>query len=159
MRTIPVGAINGRLFLFVSGVGFDAEAVRLCEEKGSRKFGRAGFVWPVARALFTHQDRLLSVETDRGKTEAQWVVITRAKRYAANLMLAPEADLHRPTFFVLKMTGHGALVRMCQLAALATGCLRYVQGVTLEPANWVRIDGDQSTPVKIDGEVCSGNYH
>jgi diacylglycerol kinase (ATP) len=152
-RGIPVGAINGRPFLFVAGVGFDAEAVRIFEKEGSRKFGRAGFVWPVTHALFSYQDRLLRVETDRGQTDAQWVIVTRAKRYAANLMLAPLADLHQPTFFVLQMRGNGTLIRMSQLAALAIGCLRYFPGVTLEPASWVRIDGDRSTPVQIDGEV------
>ena len=31
VRTIPVGQINGRPFLFVVGIGFDAEAVRQFE--------------------------------------------------------------------------------------------------------------------------------
>ena len=42
---IPVGQVNGRPFLFVIGVGFDAEAVRLFETEGTRKLGQAGFVW------------------------------------------------------------------------------------------------------------------
>ena len=43
---IPVGQVNGRPFLFVIGVGFDAEAVRLFESEGSRELrsfvGHAG---------------------------------------------------------------------------------------------------------------------
>ena len=49
-RAIPVGQVNGRPFLFVVGIGFDAEAVRLFEKEGNRTMGRAGYVWPVLRS-------------------------------------------------------------------------------------------------------------
>ena len=64
-RAIPIGQVNGRPFLFVIGVGFDAEAVRLFESEGSREFGRVGFVWPVLRALSSHKDRLLRIGRPR----------------------------------------------------------------------------------------------
>jgi diacylglycerol kinase (ATP) len=153
VRSIPVGQVNGRPFLFVVGVGFDAEAVRLFESEGTRKLGQAGFVWPVLRTLLSYQDRLLRVKTHCADAEAQWVIVTRAKHYAGNLMLAPNADLHQAQFYVLRMAGSGSLTRIRQLSALAIGCLRYDPGVSLEPADWVRIDGDRATPVQIDGEV------
>jgi YegS/Rv2252/BmrU family lipid kinase len=153
VRAIPVGQANGRPFLFVVGIGFDAEAVRVFENEGSRQLGQAGFVWPVLRALLSYQDRLLRVRTHRRDTAAEWVIVTRAKHYAGNLMLAPEADIHHARFYVLRMAGSGPLYRVRQLAALAIGFLRYDPGVCLEPANWVRIDGDRATPVQIDGEV------
>lgn len=152
-RAIPVGQANGRAFLFVVGVGFDAEAVRVFESEGNRELGQAGFVWPVLRSLFSYQERLLRVKTHRGEAEAQWVVVTRAKRYAGNLMLAPDADVHQAHFYVLRIGGSGLLSRVRQLAALAAGYLRYDPDVCLERANWVRIDGDRSVPVQIDGEV------
>ena len=34
VRAIPIGQVNGRPFLFVIGVGFDAEAVRVFESEG-----------------------------------------------------------------------------------------------------------------------------
>lgn len=152
-RAIPVGAANGRPFLFVVGIGFDAEAVRLFETEGSRRLGRAGFVWPVLRALLSHQDRLLRVQTDRGHSAAQWVIVTRVKRYAADLMLAPDADLYQERLHVLCMRGSGPLARLSQLAALTAGHLRHAPGVSLVSASWARIDGDRSTPVQIDGEM------
>lgn len=150
---VPVGQVNGRPFLFVVGVGFDAEAVRLFESEGTRKLGQAGYVWPVLRALLSHRDRLLRVKTNRADAEAQWVIVTRVKHYAGNLMLAPDADLRQAQLYVLRMAGSGPLNRVRQLSALAIGCLRYDPGVSLEPANWVRIDGDRAAPVQIDGEV------
>jgi diacylglycerol kinase (ATP) len=152
-RAIPIGQVNGHPFLFVIGVGFDAEAVRVFETEGTRKLGQVGFVWPVLRALFSHQDRALRVLTDRGDAEAQWIIVTRIKHYAGNLMLAPDADLHQARFYVLRIKGSGPLNRIRQLAALAVGVLDRDPGVYVEPATWVRIDGDRSVPVQIDGEM------
>jgi YegS/Rv2252/BmrU family lipid kinase len=150
---IPVGEVNGRPFLFVIGIGFDAEAVRMFEKGGTRSYGRSGFAWPVLQALASHQDGVLDVQTDHSAAKAQWIIVTRAKRYAANLMLTPDADLHGSQLFVLRMKGNGVLTRLRQLAALAVGRLRFDPGAHLESASWVRIDGDRRTPVQIDGEI------
>jgi diacylglycerol kinase family enzyme len=91
--------------------------------------------------------------TQRGETEAQWVIVTRIKYYAGDLMLVPQADLHQDRFYVLRIVGSGPLNRIRQLSALALGLLRYDPGVCVEAVNWVRIDGDPATPVQIDGEV------
>lgn len=150
--TLPVGEVNGRPFLFVVGVGLDAEAVRLFEANGSRQFGRMGLVWPAMRALFADPHRLLKVKTASSDAEARWVIVTRAKRYAADLMLAPEADVRRTGFHVLRMTGK-SFARIGQLSALSVGQLRFAPGVTLESTEWVSISGDPGIPVQIDGEV------
>lgn len=152
-RATPVGQVNGRPFLFVVGIGFDAEAVRLFEREGDRALGRAGYVWPVLRALSSHQDRTLHVRTQRAETIAQWVIVTRIKRYAGDLMLLPEADLYQERLYVLCIVGSGALHRVRQLSALALGLLRYDPSVRVEAATRVRIEGDPATPVQIDGEV------
>ena len=152
-RDIPVGQANGRPFLFVIGVGFDAEAVRFFESEGTRQFGQAGFVWPVLRALISHQDRSLHIKTDRGESEAHWVIVTRVKHYAGNLMLAPDADLHQEHFYVLRIKGSGPLNRVRQLAALALGVINHDPAVRVEPATRVTIDGDRAVPVQIDGEL------
>ena len=152
-RAIPVGQVNGRPFLFVVGIGFDAEAVRVFEREGNRALGRAGYVWPVLCALSSHQDRTLRVRTQSGETEAQWVIVTSIKHYAGDRMLVPQADLHQERFYVLRIVGSGPLNRIRQLSALALDLLRYDPGVCVEAVNWVRIDGDPAAPVQIDGEV------
>ena len=72
------------------------------------------------------------MRTVRGEAEAQWVIVTRIKHYAGNLMLVPEADLHQARFYVLRMVGSGRLNRIRQLSALAIGLLRYDPGVHVE---------------------------
>ena len=58
---IPVGQINGQPVLFVVGIGFDAEAVRRFETAGTRKLGQAGFIGPIAHALFSEGNRHVAV--------------------------------------------------------------------------------------------------
>ncbi len=152
IHEIPVGQVNGRPFLFVIGVGFDAEAVRLFESGGTRDRGQLGFLPPVLRAL-RYEDTPLRVSTENGEQEARWLIVTRAKRYAANLLLAPEADLHSARFHLLCMSDSGPLNRVRQLAALALGVIERDPAVRTASATWIRVEGGQSVPVQIDGEV------
>ncbi len=153
VRSIPVGDVNGRPFLFVVGVGFDAQAVRAFEVGGSRLLGQADFVWPVLRALFSDSHLPIRVRTERGETEAAWVIVTRAKHFAARLVLAPDARIEQPRVHVVRFVGAGPLTRLRQLAALATGLTNYDPGISVEPARWVAMEGDATIPVQIDGEL------
>ena len=153
VSTIPVGEINGQPVLFVVGIGFDAEAVRQFETAGSRKLGQAGFVMPVLHALLSERSRSLKVTTDHGTGEAQWVIVTRARRYAGGFLLSKDAGVTRPIFQVLRFGGRGPLVRLRQLAALASGLIPFDPGVSVEIADWVRVEGDPDTPVQVDGEM------
>jgi diacylglycerol kinase (ATP) len=155
-RPIPVGQVNGRPFLFVVGIGFDAEAVRHFETSSTRQLGQAGFVAPVLRALISRPDSLLHVTTDRGSSKAAWVIVTRVPHYAGGLLLSSEADISQTAFHVVRFGGRGPLVRLRQMSALACGLIRYDPDVTIEVAEWVRVDGDAATPIQVDGETLGG---
>ena len=91
--------------------------------------------------------------TRREEARVQWVVVTRIKRYAGGLILVPQADVHQPSFYIVRFVGSGPVNRLRQLSALALGLLPYDPAVHLEAADWVRIDGNRTVPVQIDGEV------
>lgn len=153
VRPIPVGEVNARPFLFVVGIGFDAEAVRYFETSGTRQLGQLGLLPPVVHALVTRPDSLLHVTTDHGSSQAEWVIVTRVQRYAGGLLLSREANICQTAFHVVRFDGRGPLVRLRQLSALAGGLIRYDPNVTIEAAEWVRVAGDAATPIQIDGEV------
>jgi diacylglycerol kinase (ATP) len=153
VRSIPVGQVNVRPFLFVVGVGFDAEAVRYFEASGTRQLGRLGLIAPVLHAMISRPNSLLQVTTDRGSSTAEWVIVTRASRYAGGLLLSREANITDTAFHVVRFSGRGSLVRLRQLSALACGLIQYDPDVTIEAAEWVRVDGDGTTPIQVDGEI------
>lgn len=152
-RSIAVGQVNDRPFLFVVGVGFDAEAVRIFERESTRKWGQAGYVWPIMRALFSYKDRPVRVVSARGSADSQWVLVTRTKHYAGEFVLAPGASLENPILHVIRVEGTGPLTRARQLSALALGHLGDDPAVTVEVTDRVRLEGDSTIPVAIDGEA------
>jgi YegS/Rv2252/BmrU family lipid kinase len=151
--TIPLGQINGQPVLFVVGIGFDARAVRQFEATGTRQLGQAGFVAPLVHALISESNQSLQIATDSGRTEAEWVIVTRGRRYAGGFLLCKEAGLTQTRFHVLRFGGRGPLVRLRQLAALACGLIRFDPNVSIEEADWVRVEGDPNIPVQVDGEM------
>ncbi len=152
-RSMPLGQVNGRPFLFVVGVGFDAEAVRHFEEAGTRQLGQAGLSWPVLRALLSDGAATLRVRTDHDEAEAAWVIVTRARHYAGGLLLAPRAGLERTDFHVVRFAGANPVTRLRQLSALATGLVGYDPSIAVEAAERVTIEGDPAIPVQVDGET------
>lgn len=153
VRPIPLGQVNAHPFLFVVGIGFDAEAVRYFETSGTRQLGQLGLIAPVLQALLSCPDSLLQVTTDRGSSKAGWAVVTRTQRYAGGLLLSREANINRTEFHVVRFGGRGILTRLRQLSALACGLVGYDPDVTIESAEWVGIDGDAVTPIQVDGEM------
>jgi diacylglycerol kinase (ATP) len=150
-RTIPVGEVNGRPFLFVVGVGFDAAAVRRLAGRarprtrrirGARapcaSFASGSFV---AGANGRYGDG--GAMGDCHKNEA----LCRGSD-AGTRRRSSGTQLH-----VLCMKGRSPLPRLAQLTAFAAGYLRLGPSVTLVTAKQVRIDGDRQTLVQVDGEA------
>ena len=54
---------------------------------------------------------------------------------------------------MVRFGGRGKLVRLRQLSALACGLVRYDPDVTIEAAEWVRVESDTRVPVQVDGEI------
>jgi len=123
VRAIPVGQINDRPFLFVVGIGFDAEAVAHFETSGTRQLGQLGLIGPVLRALLSHRDVALRVTTDGGRKEAQWVIVTRVQR-ALCRRSAPEPECRYCPNKVLR----GEIWRKRQIGAITS-----TRGARLRP--------------------------
>jgi len=150
---MPLGLVAGRPFLFVIGIGFDAKAVHHFEKAPARHLGRAGFVMPVLRALAAHGAGELTVSTAQKVLRAHWVIVTRVKHYAAGLMLAPGAEPLAREFHVICFRGAGAMIRLRQLSALASGLGGHDPGIEIIRTTQALIAGAPSVPVQIDGEV------
>jgi diacylglycerol kinase family enzyme len=88
-----------------------------------------------------------------GGTEGQWILVTRTRHYAGEFVLAPDAKLEEAALHVISVQGNGPLTRARQLSALALGHIRDDPQVMVEVTDRVRIEGDKSVPVEIDGEA------
>jgi len=152
VERISLGEVDGQPFLSLVGVGFDAAAVRHFEKVTPHFLGRASFAYPVLRALMGRPCKPLTVETESGRYRAHWVIISRVKRYAGDLLLTPEAGLVKPGMYVIRFQGAGRMNRLRHLSALVTGLLPRDPRVSIEAAQHVTITGDPKSPVQVDGE-------
>jgi diacylglycerol kinase family enzyme len=86
-RTISIGLgrVNGRLFAFSSGIGFDAEAVRRIDRRGrdeeGRRAGNAIFAATVFRILFESRLRVPPQLTVEGFGRAACLFVANGRPY------------------------------------------------------------------------------
>ena len=84
-RRISLGRLNGRLFAFNAGVGFDAELVRRVDAMGRRADGKRpgdlAFSWTVVRALLDHRFRYAEALEVDGLGRAAFALVANCSPY------------------------------------------------------------------------------
>src|SRR5947207_4060339 len=84
-RRISLGRVNGRRFAFSAGVGLDAAAVRLVEERGrsrdGKRSGDLAFVAAFVHLLRAAHGRIEPQAEIAGHGRAAWVMVSNADPY------------------------------------------------------------------------------
>jgi diacylglycerol kinase family enzyme len=97
---IGLGRVNGRLFCFSAGIGFDAEAVRRVEARGrdgeGRRAGNAAFIAAIARMLVERRFHVSPQLEIVGSGRAAFLLVANGRpyTYAGSLpvVLSRQAD-------------------------------------------------------------------
>ncbi len=162
-RSVRLGCAADRPFLLWAGVGIDARIMGQMNLLLKRHLGRAGIFGTALSEFLQYEFPRLEVEIDGVRHAATFAVICRARHYAGNWIIAPEARLDAEHFDVL-LFAHRDRARLFMLfhemlrrrgAHLSNGLARIVRGRkvsirTLEPYPVdIQVDGDcvLKTPV------------
>ncbi|HEX4438506.1 MAG TPA: diacylglycerol kinase family protein [Thermoanaerobaculia bacterium] len=98
---IPIADVDGRPFLMWAGSGLDARIMENMNLTLKRWLGRAGIFFTAAKEFAQYEFPRLEVEIDGTTHEATFAVVSRARHYAGNWIIAPDARIGGEAFEVL----------------------------------------------------------
>jgi len=158
-RRISLGRINGRMFSFNAGIGFDAELVRRVDAKGRRADGKrpgdVAFSWTVVKALVDHRFRYEAALEVEGLGRAAFALIANCSPYtyagSLGLRFVPGASFEGGLDIVAPTE-----VRPRAVPRLAAQALRGKPGaddvLVGHDLDRIVIRCDTPLPVQVDGE-------
>lgn len=153
-RPISLGNANGRRFVMMLGVGFDAEVVRRVGPRLKRIAGRGAYVGQSLLAAFSFPRRRYCVTIDGVRHEAASLVIANGRSYGGRYTCAPEARLDQAVLDVCLFHEGGPSAALGYMAALATGRLQRLGSVKVVRGTRVSVEGPRGEPVQADGDIA-----
>jgi YegS/Rv2252/BmrU family lipid kinase len=153
-RRLDYGLVNGRRFLMVVGIGWDAHVVNAFSEARSGHGGKHRYLAPIARAVVEYDFPELTIRVDGEEPprKASLAFACNIRNYAAFFRIAPKAvpDDGALDFVVLREGGARNYLKWAIAAFRGTlpryREVDYVQGRTLH------VTAERPVPVEIDGD-------
>jgi len=153
---IPIADVEGRTFLMWAGTGIDARVMDKMNLTLKRWLGRSGIFFTAADQFARYEFPRLEVEIDGEKHEATFAVVSRARHYAGEWIIAPEAKIGSPMFDVLVFPhrDHASLFKLFremqrgEAGHLSDGLARIVRGRDVS----IRSLEDYQIEVQVDGD-------
>ncbi|MCL6417190.1 diacylglycerol kinase family lipid kinase [Aestuariirhabdus sp. Z084] len=104
--------VNGRLFAFSLGVGFDASVVSAVNLNLKRRLGKLAYAVAAIKPLWQWRSRGYRVTIDGKERRADSLLVSNGRYYAGRYVVAAEMDVSQPSVQVLLISaaGPGALV-------------------------------------------------
>ena len=154
-HSCDLGEINGRRFLAICGIGFDAECVLRMSKSRRGHITHADYFWPIWRAFWSYDfpDMCLEVDGARVFEGRGLALISNIPRYSIGLNLLWKARTNdaRLDLGIFPCSTRTALVDHAARALLGLqeshGKMLYHQGQT------IRITSLHPVPIEIDGEI------
>ena len=152
--TIDAGEANGRLFLSVASLGFDAEVVRLVDARRTGHIRHSTWLGPIVEAVARYRYPVIRMTSSEGgpPVVARWAYVFNLPRYALGLQFVKAGD-----------PADGLLDVCCFRRGHWWNGLRYLSGVVcgghhawadthIERATWLRFESESSVPYQLDGD-------
>ncbi|MFQ5490531.1 MAG: diacylglycerol/lipid kinase family protein [Phycisphaerae bacterium] len=149
-----VGQINGRYFLLVSGVGFDAEVVRRLSQSRRGHITHLSYFWPIWRTFWAHRfpELVVWADGDRVFEGRGMVFVGLMPRYSVGLRILKRA---RPDDGMLDLCVVPCVSRLRLLRHAGGIALRIHDrspDVFYRKCLEVHIAGPPDVPLEVDGD-------
>ncbi|MBE0530377.1 MAG: diacylglycerol kinase family lipid kinase [Rhodospirillales bacterium] len=155
IQDIHLGEANGRLFVMMAGVGFDAGVVAAMPARLKRALGRGAYVLMFLAGLFKFSRSPYRVTVDGESHGVASAVIANGHFYAGRHTCAPLARLGEPLLYVCLFLRPGPLRALRYGLWLLLGRLERLDDVLILPGRQVTIEGPEGEPVQGDGDIIA----
>jgi YegS/Rv2252/BmrU family lipid kinase len=154
-QKVDVGLCNGRRFLFVAGIGFDAQVAMNVPGTLKKILGKYAYHFTSLKELITYKAPELTVNfnDDRKSITGQFAIIANMRRYGGDLFFAPEArhDDGRLNLILLKKFRASSVLRLFNFAR-KTAPFPEKDAIKLEAESFT-INSSFKAPYELDGEA------
>jgi YegS/Rv2252/BmrU family lipid kinase len=152
---IHVGLCNGRRFVMMAGVGFDANVVARVSLALKKVLGPLAYIWTAGVQGFRDPFARCDVIIDGAAHKSVSVVACNGRRYGGPFIAAPDANLKDDSFQVVLMKGRGPLSVTRYGAALLVGKVGLWPDVDIIAGRDVAITGTPGQAVQADGDIIA----
>lgn len=149
------GICNGRYFVQMVGVGFDAQVVAELDPGLKRRLGKLAYVWQSLLSLRRYRPQIFTLTIDGVQHQAASAVVAKGHYYAGRFVLAPDIRPDQPKFqlCLFQRGDHGAV--LIYAAAMSAGLIPRMSSVTLLPGQGIDISAPIGAPVQADGDIIA----
>jgi len=155
---LDAGRANGRLFLLMAGVGFDAEVVRRLHQARNGNISHLSYIKPILQSIRSYNYPELRVYCAPGGPEpvsvrCRFAFVFNLPKYGGGLRIAPAADGDDGALDLCAFERGGLFTGLKYVAAVTLGLHQRLKEFTSWRGQQFRIESDDPVPYELDGDV------
>ncbi|HEC13129.1 MAG TPA: diacylglycerol kinase family lipid kinase [Acidiferrobacteraceae bacterium] len=155
IKKISLGRVNGRVFIAMVGVGYDARVVAGVNLGLKHLLGKGAYLVEAIIQLIAGADHLLDVTIDGIDYRAASVVVANGRYYAGRYVLDPSARFTQPVLHVCLFERSGRWNFVRYSAALFNNRIGSLLDIRIVTGTTISISGEAGEPVQLDGDVST----
>lgn len=156
VRRFDLGRANGRYFINLAGVGFDAEVAGFLNQRPKRLPGALTYVYGILVTLFRYRPALMTVDLGREVIRGKYLLVSVANgpSHAGGAKMCPEARPDDGSLDICVGGNLGRLETIFVLPQVFTGRhTRHPKIKIYKAIERVRIDAEAPLFLQADGEI------
>lgn len=150
-RLVDAGELDGRFFVNLAGIGFDAHVAHHFDRDTRGRRGVSTYIRVTARELFGYQCADYCVDGNWHR-RALLVTLANAAQFGNGARIAPAARIDDGQLDLVVIEEQSRMRTLRSLPALFSGGIDRVKGVTVRKVTEVVIESERPMTCHVDGE-------
>lgn len=145
--------VENSYFYVMGSIGFDAGVVENVNLRLKSKVGKLAYVIEATKQAFSSRKaKPYKIIADEKEHDCYSAIICNGRFYAGKFLVNPDADIAEPFLHVCLLQKTGLFSLLKYTVGFVSGSLRKMQNVQFIKVNSLKIVGEVSAPMEIDGD-------